>query len=206
MDIKRCVAGVCATNCYLISGNDFAIIIDPAENDDVIIDFALKNADKPNKAILLTHCHFDHIGGVEAVKGIWNCDIVIGEYEADGLKNPNVNFSAMWGNRSMSIDADVKVRDGQILNFGEFTAKVFHTPGHTLGSVCYLVDDILFSGDTLFNLSIGRTDLPTGSFDTEIKSLKRLMLLDNATRVLSGHGDETTIGYERTNNPYINKN
>lgn len=203
MDIKRCVSGICATNCYLISGDDFAVVIDPAENDNFITDFAQKNADKKNKAILLTHCHFDHIGGVEALKKIWNCDIVIGEYEAEGLKNPNINFSAMWGSRTMSIDADIKVQDGQILNFGEFTAKVLHTPGHTRGSVCYLCDDVLFSGDTLFNLSVGRTDLPTGSLDTELKSLQSLLLLDDATRVLSGHGDETTIGYEKIHNPYV---
>ena len=109
----------------------------------------------------------------------------------------------MWGNRTMLIDADIKVRDGQTLNFGEFTAKVLHTPGHTCGSVCYLCDDVLFSGDTLFNLSVGRTDLPTGSFDTELKSLQSLLLLDDATRVLSGHGDETTIGYEKIHNPYV---
>ena len=203
MDIKRCVVGICATNCYLISGDDFAVVIDPAENDNFITDFAQKNADKKNKAILLTHCHFDHIGGALSVKKIWNCDIVIGEYEAEGLKNPNINFSAMWGNRTMLIDADIKVRDGQTLNFGEFTAKVLHTPGHTCGSVCYLCDDVLFSGDTLFNLSVGRTDLPTGSFDTELKSLQSLLLLDDATRVLSGHGDETTIGYEKIHNPYV---
>ncbi|MEE1197611.1 MAG: MBL fold metallo-hydrolase [Acutalibacteraceae bacterium] len=203
MDIKKCVSGICATNCYLISGDDFAVVIDPAENDNLITDFAQKNADKKNKAILLTHCHFDHIGGVEALKKIWNCDIVIGEHEAEGLKNPNINFSAMWGSRTMSIDADIKARDGQTLNFGEFTAKVLHTPGHTCGSVCYLCDDVLFSGDTLFNLSVGRTDLPTGSFDTELKSLQSLLLLDDATRVLSGHGDETTIGYEKIHNPYV---
>jgi glyoxylase-like metal-dependent hydrolase (beta-lactamase superfamily II) len=203
MDIKRCVSGICATNCYLISGDDFAVVIDPAENDNLITDFAQKNADKKNKAILLTHCHFDHIGGALSVKKIWNCDIVIGEHEAEGLKNPNINFSAMWGSHSMSIDADIKVRDGQMLNFGEFTAKVLHTPGHTRGSVCYLCDDVLFSGDTLFNLSVGRTDLPTGSFDTELKSLQSLLLLDDATRVLSGHGDETTIGYEKIHNPYV---
>lgn len=203
MEIKTVVAGDCGTNCYLLSGEDFAIIIDPGARDVRISDFAHQNLQKPNKAILLTHCHFDHIGAVNTIKSIWNCPVIIGEQEIEGLKNPNINFSVFWGDEVISIIADKGVAEGDILKIGSFEARVLHTPGHTAGSVCYLIENILFSGDTLFNMSIGRTDLPTGSYATEIASLKRLLALDENTTVYSGHGPETTILYEKTHNTYI---
>ncbi len=203
MEITTVITGICSTNCYGLSGSDFAVVIDPGDNDDRIVDFALKNADKPNKAILLTHCHFDHIGGVKAVKAIWECPVIIGEHEAEGLKNNKINFSADWGTRPISIIADKTVSDAQIIKIGSLEAEVIHTPGHTGGSVCYLVNDLLFSGDTLFNTSIGRTDLPTGSYQAEIESVKRLMRLDPNITVYSGHGPQTTIAYEKAHNPYI---
>ena len=203
MEIKTVVVGDCGTNCYLLSGEDFAVIIDPGYNDIRVREFALQNEQKENKAILLTHCHFDHIGGVNEIKNIWQCDVIIGESEKEGLKNPNVNFSAFWGDEVWSIIADKGVTDGETLKFGSFETKVLHTPGHTAGSVCYLCDNVLFSGDILFNMSIGRTDLPTGSYETEIASLKRLLELEPNITIYSGHGPKTTIFYEKLHNPYI---
>lgn len=203
MEIKTVVVGDCGTNCYLLSGEDFAVIIDPGYNDIRVREFALQNEQKENKAILLTHCHFDHIGGVNEIKNIWQCPVIIGEREIEGLKNPNVNFSAFWGDEVWSIIADKGVTDGETLKIGSFETKVLHTPGHTVGSVCYLIDNVLFSGDTLFNMSIGRTDLPTGSYETEIASLKRLLELEPNITVYSGHGPQTTIFYEKLHNPYI---
>ncbi len=203
MKIFKTVAGEVQTNCYMLSGADFAVVIDPAEYTADIEDFVAQNTYKPHKAVVLTHCHFDHIGGAEMVKQVWNCDIYIGAYDKEGLENPDINFSAHWGDRVISISPDKILNDGGNLILGEFCAKVIYTPGHTKGSICLMVDDKLFCGDTLFNMGIGRTDLPTGDYMSEIKSIKKLFELPADTVVYSGHGPKTTIGFESQSNPYV---
>ncbi|MBO7217828.1 MAG: MBL fold metallo-hydrolase [Clostridia bacterium] len=203
MEIKTIVTKRYGTNCYLISNSNAAAVIDPGESDCEILDFCRLNQNKEIKFIILTHCHFDHIGGVAAVKEIWNCPIIISADEAKGLSDCRINLSGYWTSEKIEIEPDIMVKNGDIINLGEGSLFVISTPGHTKGSVCYLADKTLFSGDTLFRMSVGRTDLPTADYDSLISSLKTLLELDDETRVLSGHGPETIIGFEKENNPYM---
>ncbi len=192
------------TNCYLLYDDTCAVIIDPGEEDERILDFARDNKDKPEKLILLTHCHFDHIEGVGSVKQVWSdAEVVIGKYEVEGLANNTINLSGVLSQKIITVGADRTVDDLDTIKIGNNTFLVFHTPGHTVGSVCYLIDDILFSGDLIFRNSIGRTDFPTSDYKSMTLSLKRVLMLDKEVRVLSGHGMPSTIGYEINNNPFV---
>ena len=203
MDIKTLVTSRYGTNCYLISNAASAAVIDPGEAEVKLIEFCNSQKDKQNKFIILTHCHFDHIGAVETVKEIWNCPVIISRDEAEGLFDNRINLSGYWTPEAISITPDIKVKNGDIISFGEDSLKVIATPGHTKGSVCYLWDKVLFSGDTLFRMSVGRTDLPTADHNSLLSSLKTLLKLDEDISVFSGHGPKTTIGFEKTNNPYM---
>ncbi len=203
MEIKVLTTPNYGTNCYLLQNGNNAAVIDPGEVTPKLLEFAEGQKDKPNKLIVLTHCHFDHIGGVEAVKEIWGSKVVISKDEAEGLIDNRINLSGYWTDEAISIVPDITVSDGDELKLGEETLKVIWAPGHTKGSVCYLLQDILFSGDTLFKMSIGRTDLPTADFNSLITSLDKLKNLSPEIRVLPGHGGKTTIGFEMQNNPYM---
>ncbi len=205
MDIKILTTPQYGTNCYLLENDSAAAVIDPGEIMPELLEFAEEQKDKPNRLIILTHCHFDHIGGVEAVKRIWNCPVLIGEDEAEGLIDNRINLSGYWTPEKLSIAPDMTVRDKDVLKLGEDSLKVISTEGHTKGSVCYLLDNVLFSGDTLFRMSIGRTDLPTGDYQKLLSSLNKLSELSHDVTVLSGHGPQTSIGFEVNNNPYMCK-
>lgn len=203
MDIKQIITPQYGTNCYLIENEDSAAVIDPGEETTELLSFTEDQKNKPNKLIILTHCHFDHIGGVEVVKNIWRCPVVIAAEEAEGLSDNRINLSGYWTNRAISITPDITVVDGDEVKLGVDTFTVIETPGHTKGSVCYLCGGILFAGDTLFRMSVGRSDLPTADPAALISSLNKLMTLDEDITVLSGHGPKTTIGFEKQNNPYF---
>lgn len=205
MEVKSTVVSVCQTNSYMLWGDDFACLIDVGEIDNNLIDFAYKHLKKPNKAILLTHCHFDHIGGVEKIKALWKCDVIIGKNDAEGLKMPEINLSGLWSDNAVSIVPDKTVEDGETFSIGSAEFKAVETPGHTKGSVVYLVDGLMFSGDTLFKGNIGRYDLPTSDYTSLMKSLEKLYNLEGDYTVLSGHGPQTTLERERKTNPYMMK-
>ncbi len=205
MEIKTAVLGEVSTNCYMLSGDTYAVIIDPDEFCGAVKTFAEENNTKKTKIILLTHCHFDHIEGVKALVDFWSAPVFIGEDEGESLKNPEINLSARFCNKPFSITADKLLKNGEIIDLGEDYLKVIFTPGHTAGSVCYLGKDVLFSGDTLFHLTAGRYDFPTADRDSLINSLQILKNLAGDYRVLSGHGPETTLEFERTHNRYMRK-
>ncbi len=205
MEIKTAVLGEVSTNCYMLSGGDYAVVIDPDEFNGAVRTFAEQNRDKKTKIILLTHCHFDHIGGVVALKKFWSAPVFIGENEGESLKNPLINLSARFCSEPVSITADKLLKNGEIIDLGEDYLKVVFTPGHTSGSVCYLGKDVLFSGDTLFRLTAGRYDFPTADREALLNSLRILKNLEGDYRVLSGHGPQTTLEIERTNNRYMRK-
>lgn len=203
MNINSLITRQYGTNCYLLENDTSAVVIDPGEAEPELLKFCEEQKDKPNKMILLTHCHFDHIGGVKAVKSIWDAPLLIGENEAEGLADNRINLSGYWSREILCFTPDKTLSDGEIINIGEEKIRVVETAGHTKGSVCYLLGEFLFCGDTLFKMSVGRTDLPTADFESLVSSLGILKYFPPETVVLPGHGEATTIGFEAQNNPYM---
>lgn len=213
--IGRMVLSVCQTNCYFLyrDGEHEAIVVDPADKGENIYGALLKNGFQV-AGILLTHGHFDHIWGLDALRNAANAAA-----ESDGrepvkayaheeeralLKDVRMNVSEQAG-RACSTYADVYVKDGQEISLEGMTCRVIATPGHTAGGCCYYFEEagILLAGDTLFAESVGRTDFPTGSMGTLVRSIKeKLFTLPEDTRVYPGHGESTTIGHEKKCNPF----
>lgn len=207
-DIKigRITLGSFMTNCYFLyrEGENDAIVVDPADNGGYIYDGLLSKGINV-KAILLTHGHFDHIYGVKELKQKSGAKVYALEDEDALLKDIKKNVSAQTG-RCVTVEADELLKDGDRVTLFGMTFTAIHTPGHTSGSTCYYFEEagILIAGDTLFAGSVGRSDLPTGSAKTLIESVNnKLMCLPDNTRVYPGHGEKTTIGWERDNNPFL---
>ena len=206
LKIERHVVGPVSTNCYFVINENTkeVIIIDPGARAEKLAKIVMTECLKP-VAILLTHGHFDHVGAAKAMAVVLNAKIYAHEAEKETLENPSLNLSG-WEGKEKEYEADVYLKDGQELDLADFHIKVFHTPGHTVGGCCYYFtnQNILFSGDTLFQGSVGRTDFPKGSSSQLIHAIQdKLMILPDETAVYTGHGDETTIGLERVNNPFI---
>lgn len=206
-DIKigRMTLGVCATNCYFLyrEGSSEIIFVDPADRGADIYE-ALKKKGLTIAAILLTHGHFDHIWGAQKLRELSGAKIYALDAEKVVCQDAYVNVSAQAG-RKATIDPDEWLTDGQELSFAGISFKVIATPGHTIGSCCYYVQEagFLVAGDTLFAGSVGRTDFPTGSMSKLIRSIKeKLFVLPDETKVYPGHGEETTIGDEKKYNPF----
>lgn len=203
--IKTYLVGEIGTNCYVIyrEAEKKAVIVDPGANGPYILSMCRELSVTP-EAILLTHGHFDHILAVaDITRAFPDIKIYAGEHEKETLNSPAVNLSSGFG-ESCTVQADEYVKDGDILSIAGISFQVLFTPGHTSGSVCYLIKEegVLISGDTLFLESLGRTDFPTGSQLMIVKSIReRLFTLPGDTLVYPGHGDMTTIGHEKTYNP-----
>ena len=207
MEIKRLILGMVSTNCYIVYTEDTkkAVIIDPAADAGRITEELTALGVWP-EAVLLTHGHFDHMLAAESLRNGYNIPVCVLKEEAELLQQPELNASQLFLRMSYGISADKLLEDGQKLEFLGGAFKVIATPGHTEGSCCYYVEaeGILFSGDTLFQESVGRTDLPTGQAAKLSRSIKeKLFVLPEDTLVLSGHGMETTIGEEKQHNPYV---
>lgn len=205
MIIKRFIAGRLENNIYLVADEKSgeAVLID-ATQDLPEIQKAVKDLGVKVKYILLTHGHFDHIFGLNSLKKSLNAPAVI--CKDDLVISDNINeFTRLFGlPDSVPPKYDMYIKDGDEILLGSYKIKVIHTPGHTEGGVCYLVDGKLFSGDTLFRGSVGRTDLFGGNFDKLSDSIKnKLFKLDDKTEVFPGHGDMTTIGFEKKYNEII---
>lgn len=195
------------SNCYLLTDEKTGegAVVDPAWYGD-----ALKTAigNTKIKYILLTHGHFDHIYGVHGLKEASGASVVIHPNDADHLKDPKKSLAeSNMPQKQTPVEADILVNDGDVLFLGDEKITVMHTPGHTMGSVCYIVesDRVIFSGDTLFCMTAGRTDFFDGSDEKMAESLKKLVALEGDFRVLPGHNRETTLESERKRNWYIRR-
>ncbi|ERT56902.1 MBL fold metallo-hydrolase [Peptoniphilus sp. BV3C26] len=203
MKVIQMELGNFATNTYIIYDENLdAVIIDPAAEAKKIISTIEKNNLKP-KFVLLTHGHPDHVGALYELKEKYNLKVYINEKDQEMLETNSTYFGPMLGLDIKDVKGDSYLKDGQELSLGNLKFKIIETPGHTKGGVCILIENILFSGDTLFLGSMGRTDFPGGNEEEIFSSLKKLMELPDETVVLPGHGPKTTIGYERKYNPYV---
>ena len=185
------------TNCYIIKDEESKemMVIDPGGEIDKIIDM-LNILEGNLKYIYLTHCHGDHIGAVDELKNIKGGKVIIHSDDYEGLKNPDINLTSFMSKLPISIEADSRVNDGDLLHIGNIEFRVIHTPGHTKGgsSLYPEKEQMLFSGDTLFKGMSGRTDLPTSSFEDIMKSINnKLLILPDDTIVYPGHGIATRI-------------
>ena len=190
-----------STNCYIIQDEKTkeTMVIDPAGDVDKIVEM-LDILQAKLKYIYITHCHGDHIGGVKQLKERYGGQIITERHSAENLLNPDINLTTYIGMGGITIEADARIDEGDLLHLGELEFKVLHTPGHTSGSSCLYCEEekLLFSGDTLFRGTWGRTDTPTGSFENIINSItKKLMLLPDETIVYPGHGKSTMIREEK---------
>lgn len=201
------VIGLVRTNCYIVYTEDTkkAVIIDPAADSRRIMG-ELSALGVTPEAVLLTHGHFDHMLAADSLRNDYHIPVCVHKADAELLKHPNLNCSEQFLHMAYAISADEELEDGQNLRFLDGALTVISTPGHTEGSCCYYAksENILFSGDTLFQGSVGRTDLPTGRAAQLTNSIReKLFVLSEDTLVLSGHGDQTTIGEEKQYNPYV---
>ena len=194
MEITVLTLGNYMTNCYILrqEASSKCLIIDPGYEAGRILS-ALRQKQLEPEAILLTHGHFDHVGAVKDLAAETDCDVYISE--ADLSLPPMLTSGKLYYTHTYPASGT--------LNLAGLTIRVLPTPGHTPGSVCLLVGDTIFSGDTLFQGSCGRTDLPGGSWERIAASLKTLAALPGDYRVLPGHGGETTLDRERQSNPYL---
>ena len=203
--LKKLVLGPLSTNCYLLSCTKTkeAVIIDPAEASTVLLGI-IDNNNLRLKYIINTHGHGDHIGGNRVLKEKYSAKLMIHKLDEDMLIDDKKNFSFYTGMPVQSPPPDEYLEDGINLKVGLLDLLVIHTPGHSPGSVSIKVNGIIFSGDTLFKDSIGRTDLPGGSLPVLMNSIKeKLFIFDSSYEVLPGHGPATTLKQELENNPWL---
>lgn len=206
LQIDGFALGPLQTNAYIIADPQQrrCVVIDPGMNPEALL---RKVEGCEVEAILLTHAHFDHIGGVDELRKRKGCPVYLHDAESDWLVNAKKNGSLMWpdiGPPIVTDAAEYALDHNQKLTLLGETFKVLHTPGHSPGSVSFLLGDKLFGGDVLFRQSVGRTDLPGGSSRDLYNSIHAVLFkLPVETVVYPGHGPRTTIGYEKENNPYV---
>ena len=201
------VVGPVSTNCYFLINEELreTVIVDPGENAGQIQSYLAENELKP-VAILLTHGHFDHMMAAEKLRAAYGIKVYATAKEKELLNSSVLNLAKGFLRADYTMDADIYCKEGDEFYLAGCSIQVLETPGHTPGGCCYYIpsQNMLFSGDTLFYRSIGRTDFPGGSFQELSKSIKeKLYVLPAETICYSGHGEVTRIGFEKEHNPYV---
>ncbi len=201
MNIETIVVGDLDTNCYLLSEGETAVLVDPGDEADKILE---KIHGRDLAAILLTHGHYDHTGAVNRIKNVTGAKVYMHRSDFNMVGSRNSLCFLTNSPAPEAFEVDGFVEDGDVLNFGPLEFKVMHTPGHSAGGVVYAVDNNLFDGDLIFKCSIGRYDF--GSIMEEMISVRRVLesFPDEAV-IYPGHGPKTTVGYEKKYNPYIQR-
>ncbi len=205
MFFKMLSLGNMDNNCYILGDekSKHALIIDAPAEAGAVLD-VLEEEGFKLKFVLLTHSHYDHIGALDEICDYTGAEVMLHAFEQDALNDPTVNLALYADAPSPSTAVSKTIVDGDIITLGDIEIKVLYTPGHTVGSVCYYTDGMLFSGDTLFLKDVGRCDLPGGDYKIIKQSIKKqLYCLPDETDVYPGHGRATTIGYEKSHNNYI---
>ncbi|MCK4767913.1 MAG: MBL fold metallo-hydrolase [Desulfobacula sp.] len=205
MIIKKLEVGPIMANCFILGceSTKQAVVIDPGDDADRIL-MELAKSELKVKYLINTHGHFDHVSANKRMKEATGAEIAI-HPEDEPMLHELSQSALMFGLSSEnSPPADILLEDGDEVTFGEITLQVIHTPGHSKGGISLYTKGHLFSGDTLFSGSIGRTDLPGGDYDTLISNIReKLLIFDEDTIVYTGHGPETTIGNEKRMNPFL---
>ncbi|MBI5639849.1 MAG: MBL fold metallo-hydrolase [Nitrospirae bacterium] len=206
MHIERIIVGQLDVNCYLVSdeATSDAVIIDPGDESERIVELIEGKGLRP-KYVFLTHCHYDHVCAAGDLKKKYNAALIMHKDEIE-MYGMTKQLCISWGYDAGDFPSpDRTVKEGDEISIGSCVFKVLHTPGHTPGGVCLYGEKTLFTGDTLFKGSVGRTDLPGGDTGMLFDSLNKITKLPADTRVYCGHGDETTIGLELKQNPFLNE-
>lgn len=198
------IVGACRVNTYVFDDGKHAVIVDPGAEPEKIVSYVRKHG-LEIKYIVITHAHFDHVGAVAKLKESFpHVKVYMPKDDFDILERDGFISHCSFDIPIDPFTVDVKVVDGDIFNLCGHNFRTVATPGHTVGSVCYIVDDeILLSGDTLFRSSVGRTDLRYGDFEALHRSLKKILSFDKDYVVLPGHEESTTLFFEREYNPYV---
>lgn len=205
MQFDRLPLGVYQANCYILYDENTkeAAVIDPGGDFELLKSY-LDSKKLIVKFIFLTHGHGDHIGAIPELKAYTGAPVCIHMEDCNLLRSSRNNFSRLIGGKNIELEADRKLLDGEIFVLGNAKLEIIHTPGHTRGGICIKCGDLLFSGDTLFACSVGRSDLEGGSHETLISSIKsKLLILPEETQVLPGHGPSSTIQIEKKRNPFL---
>lgn len=202
--LKIFTVGPMEANCYILYNPDKreGLIIDPGAEGSRLIKF-IKQEEISINYIINTHGHPDHIGANRKIKEHTNAPILIHQYDAPMLSKSESILSFIFPLESSSPPADTFIKDGDLIECAGMKLKVLHTPGHTPGGISLLIDDSIFTGDTLFSGSIGRSDLPGGSQEVLLNSIKKILSLNENLIIYPGHGPSTTVGQELHSNPFI---